>query len=86
MKTFQDRLKAQDEKYRETVEYYKKWFRENDEIKTDMGITFIRKESHNEQLGKNEALRNAGFKITSTSPEYDGMVRWYISLTEDVQL
>lgn len=85
--TFEERLKAQEDKYASSVEYQKEWFRKNNtEVKTTNGITFVGKASHQRQLEENEALRKAGFKISSSGPEYDGMTRWYVHLTKDVQL
>jgi hypothetical protein len=86
-KTFEERIAHANSSQNKEVEYYKRWFKANEnKLKTNGGISFTRTQGHEDYLERNKALRAAGFNVTTTSPEYDGMVRHYIELTKDVEL
>lgn len=85
--TYEERLAANLDKHSKQVEFWKRWFIENPtKLSTGAGITFVGQKEHDERLSLNKAITNAGFRVTSTPPEYDGMVRWTYHLTDKVDL
>jgi len=66
-------------KVNKELKYWENHFKNTPISRSFLKRTFTRTEDHNIAIELARSLSKNGYKIEQTSPEYDGMVTWYIN-------